>query len=107
MRKEIGAADVRPAIAHDEIVSPADFSRYKVLDVSPVLSFQWENPAGDPLDLTNYSGRERMKRIEPAGLLQAAGARIALGSDWPVDALNEWFALKVGVTRTNVPDAPP
>ena len=33
------------------------------------------------------------------------GARIAFGSDWPVDQLNEWFALKVGVTRTNSPDA--
>jgi predicted amidohydrolase YtcJ len=47
-----------------------------------------------------------MKRLEPAGTLQAAGARIAFGSDWPVDALDEWFAFKVGVTRTNAPDAP-
>jgi predicted amidohydrolase YtcJ len=38
--------------------------------------------------------------------LAAAGARIAFGSDWPVDALDEWFALKVGVTRTNAPNAP-
>ena len=28
---------------------------------------------------------------------------MAFGSDWPVDALDEWFALKVGVTRTNSP----
>ena len=27
------------------------------------------------------------------------------GSDWPVDPLNEWFALKVGVTRTNAPQS--
>jgi predicted amidohydrolase YtcJ len=47
-----------------------------------------------------------MKIIEPAGFLAAAGARIAFGSDWPVDKLDEWFALKVGVTRTNAPDAP-
>jgi predicted amidohydrolase YtcJ len=37
--------------------------------------------------------------------LAAAGTRIAYGSDWPVDPLNEWFALKVGVTRTNAPEA--
>jgi hypothetical protein len=48
-----------------------------------------------------------MKILEPSGLLAAAGARIAFGSDWPVDRLDEWFALKVGVTRTNSPDAPP
>ena len=47
-----------------------------------------------------------MKILEPAGLLAASGARIAFGSDWPVDQLDEWFALKVGVTRTNAPDAP-
>lgn len=42
MRKEIGPADIRPAIAHDEIVSPADFPRFKALNALPVLSFQWE-----------------------------------------------------------------
>jgi len=67
---------------------------------------QWEKPAGDTLGLVDYFGPERMKIIEPSGRLAAAGARIAFGSDWPVDALDEWFALKVGVTRTNSPSAP-
>ena len=107
MRKQLGGADIRPAIAHDEIVGRSDFARFKELDTTPVLSFQWEKPAGDTLGLTNYFGPERMKILEPAGLLEAAGARIAFGSDWPVDALDEWFALKVGVTRTNAPSAPP
>lgn len=48
-----------------------------------------------------------MRILEPAGLLAAAGARIAFGSDWPVDPLDEWFALKVGVTRTNAPNEAP
>jgi predicted amidohydrolase YtcJ len=105
MRKEIGGADIRPAIAHDEIVSPADFPRFQALNTMPVLSFQWEKPAGDTLGLTNYFGPERMKILEPSGLLAAAGARVVFGSDWPVDILDEWFALKVGVTRTNAPSA--
>ena len=105
LRKALPAADIRPAIAHDEIVAPADFARFKSLGVIPVLSFQWEKPAGDTLGLRDYFGPERMKILEPAGLLAAAGARIAFGSDWPVDALDEWFALKVGVTRTNAPNA--
>lgn len=107
MRIEIGSADIRPAIAHDEIVQPSDFPRFKGLDTTPVLSFQWEKPAGDTMGLTNYFGPERMKILEPAGLLASAGARIAFGSDWPVDPLDEWFALKVGVTRTNAPNAAP
>ncbi|WP_293856731.1 amidohydrolase family protein, partial [Steroidobacter sp.] len=58
------------------------------------------------LGLKDYFGPERMKALEPAGRLAAAGARIAFGSDWPVDALDQWFAFKVGVTRANAPDAP-
>jgi predicted amidohydrolase YtcJ len=107
LRKSGAGANIRVAIAHDEIVDPADYPRYAALAVIPVLSFQWEKPAGDTLGLKDYFGPERMKRLEPAGVLAAAGARIAFGSDWPVDELDEWFALKVGVTRTNAPDAPP
>ena len=59
------------------------------------------------MGLKDYFGPARMKILEPAGFLAAAGARIAFGSDWPVDRLDEWFALKVGVTRTNSPDARP
>lgn len=105
MRKALPTADIRPAIAHDEIVEPADFPRYKLLGTVPVLSFQWEKPAGDTMGLKDYFGPARMKILEPAGFLAADGARIAFGSDWPVDALDEWFALKVGVTRTNSPQS--
>jgi predicted amidohydrolase YtcJ len=106
LRKALPAADIRPAIAHNEIVAPADFKRYQALNVIPVLSFQWEKPAGDTLGVLDYFGPERMKILEPAGFLAQAGARIAFGSDWPVDALDQWFAFKVGVTRTNAADAP-
>ena len=107
LRKALPGADIRPAIAHDEIVDPADFPRYQKLGAIPVLSFQWGKPAGDTLGLKDYFGPARMEILEPAGLLAAAGARIAFGSDWPVDPLDEWFALKVGVTRTNTPEASP
>lgn len=107
MREELPNAEIRPAIAHDEIVSPADFPRFKALNAIPVLSFQWEKPAGDTMGLRDYFGPERMKILEPAGLLKNAGARVVFGSDWPVDPLDEWFALKVALTRTNARDAGP
>ncbi|MGB6309150.1 MAG: amidohydrolase, partial [Steroidobacteraceae bacterium] len=104
LRRKFPDRDIRAAIAHDEIVDPADFPRYKQLDAIPVLSFQWEKQAPDTMEgAQEYLGPARFKYMEPAGFLQAAGARIAYGSDWPVDPLNEWFALKVGVTRTNAP----
>ena len=108
LRKEFPEATIRAAIAHDEIVTPTDFARYAQLGAIPVLSFQWEKPAPDTLDgAQDYMGPTRFKYMEPAGYLAAAGARITYGSDWPVDPLNEWFALKVGVTRENDPAAGP
>jgi predicted amidohydrolase YtcJ len=104
LRRKFPGRDIRAAIAHDELVDPADFPRYRQLNVNPVLSFQWEKQAPDTMEGgREYLGPARFKYIEPAGFLAAAGARIAYGSDWPVDPLDEWFALKVGVTRTNAP----
>ena len=106
LRKEFPESKIRAAIAHDEIVAPADFPRYAQLGAIPVLSFQWEKPAPDTLEgAREYLGPARFKYMEPAGYLASAGARIAYGSDWPVDRLDEWFALKVGVTRENAPTA--
>ena len=106
LRRQYPDRDIRAAIAHDEIVDPADFPRYRQLNVIPVLSFQWEKQAPDTMEgAQEYLGPARFKYMEPAGYLAAAGARIAYGSDWPVDPLDEWFALKVGVTRTNAPSA--
>jgi predicted amidohydrolase YtcJ len=106
VRAAFPGKDVRAAIAHDEIVDPADFPRFERLNAIPVLSFQWEKPASDTVDnARDYLGPARYKYMEPAGFLAAAGARIAYGSDWPVDPLDEWFALKVGVTRSNAPQA--
>ena len=108
VRAAFPGRDVRAAIAHDEIVDPADFARYRALDAIPVLSFQWEKQASDTVDNAQpYLGPARFKYMEPAAFLAAAGARIAYGSDWPVDPLDDWFALKVGVTRTNAPAAGP
>ncbi|WGG51065.1 amidohydrolase [Rugamonas sp. DEMB1] len=96
----------RPALAHDEIVDPADLARFAALDTTAVLSFQWAKPAPDTVGaLQPYMGPQRYALVEPQALLLDAGARVAFGSDWPVDALDQWFALKVGVTRTAAPDA--
>jgi predicted amidohydrolase YtcJ len=94
----------RLAIAHAELVDPADYGRFKALGVTPVMSFQWGKPGPDSIEAAKvFMGPARFDRMEPEGRLQDAGARIAFGSDWTVDALNEFFAVEVGVTRTNDP----
>jgi predicted amidohydrolase YtcJ len=108
MREKYSGEDIRAAIAHAEIVHPSDFPRFAQLDVTPVLSLQWGKPASDTIEgAQDYLGPERFKYMEPQGFLDAAGARVAYGSDWPVDPLAEWFGLKVGITRSNAPDAAP
>ncbi|MDQ2821821.1 MAG: amidohydrolase [Pseudomonadota bacterium] len=108
LRTTAAGKRVRPALAHDEIVDPDDYPRFAQLDVTPVLSFQWAKPAPDTVGaLQDYFGPARYAIVEPQALLRNAGARIAYGSDWPVDPLDAWFALKVGVTRTAAPDAGP
>jgi len=108
LRKAMPGEDVRPGFAHCELVDPADYPRFAELNVTPVLSFQWEKPAPDTIEgTTDTLGATREAIIEPAGVLLAKHARIAFGSDWPVDPLDEWFALQVGVTREARSGHPP
>ena len=106
MKKARPKADRRPAIAHAEIVDPADFARFGPLNALPVLSFQWGKPAADTVEgARDFLGPYRAAILEPQGLLDIYGAKIVFGSDWPVDPLNEWFALEVAITRmANEPD---
>jgi predicted amidohydrolase YtcJ len=104
MRKAFPGTDIRPALAHCEMVAPQDFARFAQLNVFPVLSMQWEKPGPDfAVQLNDYIGPARAAIVEPAGVLARAGAQVVFGSDWPVDPLDEWFAFKVGVTRTAAP----
>lgn len=57
-------------------------------------------------DTENHLGAERFARMEPSGSLQRAGARIVHGSDWPIDAIDTFLALKIGVTRSGDPTNP-
>jgi len=107
VRKELPGQDFRPAIAHAESVDPADYSRFKALDVTATMSFQWAQQAPSTVDGTrDHLGVERFERMEPSGSIAHAGGRVAFGSDWPVDPLDEFLALKVGVTRSGDPTNP-
>lgn len=107
VRREKPRADVRLSIAHAELVRPADFERFADLGVVAAMGFQWAKHAPDSTDAVKpYIGPNRFSRYEPEGDLHSAGARVSLGSDWPVDPLDEWFALKVVVTRKAAPESP-
>ena len=100
MRDANGMRDSRPSLAHVELVSKPDLRRFRDLRALPVMSYQWAKPAPDSTDsVLPYLGPGRSDLYEPEGQLRAAGARIAFGSDYPVDALDEFFAVEVAVLR--------
>ena len=91
-------------VATDPLDSRTDIAVYGVFEQGSSAALAHLHKTFGP-GLKDFVGPQRFKLVEPQGLLLDAGARIAFGSDWPVDALDEWFALKVGVTRTNAPSA--
>lgn len=100
-------ANFRPSIAHVELADPADYGRFKSLDVTPVMSFQWAQQAPYSMEAVKEQlGPVRYERMEPEGSLHNAGARVAYGSDWPIDPFAEFLALKIGVTRKGDPEHP-
>ncbi len=102
VRQRHDAPAFRPGFAHNEMMTPQDYARFAQLDVVPVLSLQWGKRAPDTIDSVEpYIGPERFPYLETAGKFHQAGARVAFGSDWPVDALDEWRAMQIGVTREN------
>lgn len=106
-RKQLPGNAFRPAIAHAETVATADYPRFKALDTTATMSYQWAQQAPFSVDGTNNElGPDRFARMEPSGSITNAGGRVAYGSDWPVDPLDELLALKIGVTRAGDPSNP-
>lgn len=99
--------EFRPAIAHAELVEPVDYARFRQLDVAAVMSYQWSIPGPNSvIGAKNPLGPARFERMEPFDKLYGNGARVVYGSDWPVDRLNYWLALKGGITRAGDQDIP-
>lgn len=104
VRQQLPGKAFRPTITHNESVDPADYPRFKALDVTANMSFQWAQQAPSTVDGTSdHLGAARFARMELSGSIARAGGRVAYGSDWPVDPLDEFLALKIGVTRSGDP----
>ncbi|MEG1121532.1 MAG: amidohydrolase [Citrobacter sp.] len=100
MRQTWPQKDVRPGLAHNELAAAHQYARFAQLDVTAVLSYQW---AGLPAVLIEEEramlGEARFPHLEPQGRFLDAGARLAYGSDWPIDRLDEWYNLQIAMTR--------
>ncbi|KLU82360.1 amidohydrolase 3, partial [Magnaporthiopsis poae ATCC 64411] len=95
----------RLGVAHDELSNPADWPRFAELAVDPIMSFQWSQPSSFYLpDNWRSLGKERFEhRLQAHREIADAGRPVTYGSDWPIDPLDEFLALKAGVTRSGDP----
>jgi predicted amidohydrolase YtcJ len=91
-------------IAHAELVAIEDRVRFAKLGIPVIASYQWAQKATYWADKNEKTlGPERMSRAEGHGILNNAGALLSYGSDWPVDPLDPFLALSIGVLRQGDP----
>jgi len=95
------ASTSRYTICHIEVVDPADTPRFGQLGVVAQTTPTWFEYDYVALD---YLGRERFEQLYPLASIRRNGARVTLGSDYPVtwigkDALNPMFNIEMAVTR--------
>ncbi|CAE6411887.1 unnamed protein product [Rhizoctonia solani] len=96
--------DNQLGIAHAEMVHPEDLKKFASLNTRVIMSYQWAQPSTSwNNDTRNSLTSARMELAEPFQPVTDAGSDVIYGSDWPVEALDPFLALKVGVTRSGDP----
>ena len=98
----------RHRLEHIETISAEDLPRPARLGVVASMQPYHSDPA--PAELAMWSralGTDRASRGWPMGSLQASGAVLAFGSDWPVRSFEPFLALHAAVNRTTIEGVPP
>ncbi len=99
-RRSNGARDARHHLAHVQFVHPDDLPRFAALDVAANVTPLWAVRSGYVEDLTlPFVSPEAARLMYPFGSLQRAGARLVVGSDWPVSSPDPLLQLEVAVRR--------
>ncbi|ROO86893.1 hypothetical protein EDD29_4476 [Actinocorallia herbida] len=99
--------DLRHQIAHLDVVDPADVPRFAELGVIANIQALWARRDKEIVERKlPLLGPEREPMHFPFGALHRAGARLAMGSDWPVTDPNPLWAIHTAATRLGVPEDP-
>ena len=99
-------SDTRSTICHIEVVSAEDVPRFAQLNVVAQTTPTWLEY--DEVAMA-YLGESRFNQLYPLASILRHGARVTLGSDYPVswigeDALNPMFNIEMAVTRQRAGD---
>ncbi len=99
----IGERDLRPQIAHLEMIEATDIPRFRKLHVSAGFQPLWAQADSYIRELTwPILGPARSLGLYPIGSIARTGAIIAAGSDWNVSSPNPLQGMQVGVTRRGI-----
>jgi hypothetical protein len=102
--KANGPRDRRDRIEHAQIVAPEDLSRFAKLKV--IASMQPSHQTTDMRWAESRVGPERIKGAYAWASLEKSGARLAFGTDYPVEVVSPFRGLYACVTR-QLPDGTP
>ncbi|KAJ7065050.1 amidohydrolase family-domain-containing protein [Mycena amicta] len=95
--KGVDISRSRPRLEHAQIITAADRERLGRLGV--IVSVQPTHAISDMWYAQDRLGPERVKNLYAFGSIVASGARIALGSDFPVESPNPLSGFYAAVSR--------
>ena len=95
----------RNRVEHAQIVDPADLPRFAALHV--IASMQPTHATSDKAMAATRLGEARLAGAYAWRTLIGSGARMAFGSDFPVEPPNPFFGLHAAVTRQDRAGEPP
>ena len=105
MIKKYDSRDLRHRNEHSQIIRVQDISRFAevgvVASIQPTHATSDKNMAGDRLGAKRLEGAYAWKSLIDSG------ARVAGGSDFPVEYANPFFGLHAAVTRQSQDNQPP
>ena len=90
---------------HFQVVAPSDFPRLAKSGI--IASMQPTHATSDMYWAEDRVGPERIKGAYAWRTVLDSGARLALGSDFPVEAVNPFFGIYAAVTRQDQKGWPP
>ena len=89
--------DLRPRIEHVQVVALEDIPRFGELGV--IASYQPTHATSDMYWAEERVGPERIQGAYAWRRMRETGARLACGSDFPVESPNPFFGIYAAVTR--------
>jgi predicted amidohydrolase YtcJ len=98
-RQANGPSDTRPHIAHIQVVHPDDVPRFRQLGVAANAQPYWACHEDQMDVLTIPFIGDRWRWQYPYRSLRAAGATLAMGSDWSVSTPDPLLEMEVAVER--------